>query len=179
MPNPFETVILKLLDIGFYDFLLFLLALPILFAILKKTKMLGESPIVNGLIAFVSAFLIFSFPVITGVSLTYSMTNLFMQFMMFIIIILFAMIISSFFYPDLLGMLAKKFTHRTMLYTAIVIGLTLSIISGFLPTILTAVSGPRAPVGPVVNPDITNFVAGVIIFIVVLIVAAATTLRSE
>jgi hypothetical protein len=175
MASPFETVITRLLDIGFYDFLIFLLALPLFFAILKKTKLLGESPVTNGLVAFVGAFLVFSFPIITGTSLTFQMTNMFMQVMMFILVIFFALLIASFFYPELLGMLKEKFTSRTMLYLGIVIGLVVAITSGFLPAVLTAVSGPKAPAGPTLPTDIINFVVGIIIFIVVLIIALGAT----
>jgi len=176
MASPFETVINELLNIGFYDFLLFLLALPLFFALLKKTKLLGESSAINGLVAFVGAFLIFSFPIITGTSLTFSMTTMFMQLMLFIFVIFFAFLISGFFYPDLAGMLKEKFSHsRTMLYVGVAIALTVAVISGFLPTILGAIGGSGAPT----SPDIITLIGGMLIFIVVLIIAAATTLKSE
>jgi preprotein translocase subunit Sec61beta len=179
MASPFEMVINKLLDIGFYDFLIFLLALPLFFALLKKTKVLGESTATNGLVAFIGAFLIFSFPIITGVSLTFSLTNMFMQFMMFLILIFFALVISSFFYPDMLELFKEKFTSRTMLYVGLAIGLTVAIISGFLPTVLQGVASSGAPSGPQIDPDITNLVGATIIFIVVLIIAAATTMSGK
>lgn len=179
MANPFETVVSKLLEIGFYDFLLFLLALPILFAILKKTKLLGERPEINGLVAFVMAFLVFSFPFITGVSLTFSLTNMAMQLMMFVFILFFAMVLASFFYPDLLGMLKEKFTSRSTISVMLAVGVTLLVISGFLPTVIGGLTGPKAPIGPTISQDIMNFVAAIIIFIVVLIIAAATTMHSS
>lgn len=179
MVSPVETVITRLVSIGFYDFLLFLLALPILFAMLKKTKILGESPLINGIVAFVGAFLIFSFPIITGVSLTFSMTNMFMQLMMFVLVVFFGVIIASFFYPDLMGTFAKKFTSRSTFFVAVIAALVIAILSGFLPAVITAVQGPKAPAGPVLSPDITNFAGALIIFIVVLIIASAVTLRSD
>ena len=179
MASPFEVIINRLLDIGFYDFLLFLLALPIFFAMLKRSKMLSDNPAINGLVAFIGAFLIFSFPIITGTSLTFSLTNMFMQFMMILLMVVFALIMASFFYPDLMGLLKEKFTHRTMLYLGIAVGLTVSVLSGFLPAVLQATGGPGAPPGPRISPDITNFAGAIIIFIIVLIIAAATTLRTD
>ena len=98
---------------------------------------------------------------------------------LFIIVIFFALLISGFFYPDLLTMLKEKFTGRTMLYVGIAIALTVAIISGFLPTILGATGGSGAPTGPEINMDIITLIGGMLIFIIVLIIAAATTLKSK
>jgi hypothetical protein len=175
MSSAIETVVTRLLDIGFYDFLIFILALPLFFALLKKTKILGDNTAVNGLVAFVGAFLVFSFPIITGTSLTFQFSTLFAQAAMFVMIFVVAFLVASFFYPDLLGILKAKFTSRSMLIVGILIGLTVAITSGLLPAVLTATSSPNAPSTPGPSGDIINFAVGILIFLVVLVIAMIAT----
>lgn len=179
MANVMENIVTQLLNVGFYDFLLFLFSITVFFAVLKKSKILGESPLINGVIAFVAAFLIFSFPMITGLSLTFQLSNAFMHLMMWMFIFIIAGIIASFFYPDLPKMLGEQFTQRTFLYIGIILGLVIGILSGLIPQIISGLTGPRAPVGPQIPLDIINMATGVIIFLVIIVIAAATVTKKD
>ena len=178
MANVFETLVTRLINVGFYDFLLFLFSLTFFFAILKKTKVLGESPITNGIIAFVAAFLIFSFPMITGIAsseVTFSFTNMFAQIMMWGFVFMIAMLIASFFYPDLPKLLGEQFGEsKTILYMTIILGIAITLLSGVIPTFISGMAGPNAPLAPEIPLDVINLTLAVIIFLVIMLIGAAT-----
>ncbi|MBI4018452.1 MAG: hypothetical protein HY368_02485 [Candidatus Aenigmarchaeota archaeon] len=62
MPNPFEVLVMNLEALGFFGFLLpFLFILTVVYAILLKTKVLGEDKMVTGGLSLVLAFFIVGF----------------------------------------------------------------------------------------------------------------------
>jgi hypothetical protein len=174
--NIFAPIISKLVDVGFYDFLLFLFSLAIFYALLKKSKILGESNMMNGLVAFVGAFLVFGYPILIGISLTVPLTAFFTQALVWIILIFFGLIVASLFYPDLPKMLADQFTKRTTLYEMIAIGISLLITSTLITVLWQGVGGGTAGIPGVPSPpqDVTLIAAGVIIFIVIILIGAST-----
>lgn len=170
MENIFAIVINKLLEVGFYDLLIFILSLALFYALLRKVKILGESPLVNAVVAFSIAFLIFGFPVIVGFSLTLPLVTFFTHSFVWILVFFIGFIIASFFYPDLPKFLAEKFTSRSMLSIAIAVGITSVIISGLINVFWA--TPPRE--GIIQYPlDTTIIAAGVIIFCVLLIIAGS------
>ena len=69
MVSLFEEMVQRLIDLGFYDFFLpFILSTAIFYALLKKSKIISDSPLVNATLALSIAFLIFGYPVIAGIS---------------------------------------------------------------------------------------------------------------
>ena len=179
--NIFAPIISKLVDVGFYDFLLFVFSLAIFYALLKKSKILGESSMVNGLIAFVGAFLVFGYPVLIGISLTLPLTTFFTQAVVWILLIFVGLMLSSLFYPDLPKMLAEQFTKRTTIYEMIAIGVSLLITSTLISVLWQSVGlgkSAEGPGAPAPSQDVTLIAAGVIIFIV-LILIGATTMRES
>ena len=174
--NVFALVINKLLATGFYDLLLFVFSLALFYALLKKSKILGESNVVNGLIAFVGAFLVFGYPVLVGISLTLPLTAFFTQAIVWILIVVMGLILASLFYPDLPKMLAEQFTKRTTLYAMIAIGISILVTSTLVSTLWQGTGqapteGPGIPSAP---KDVTLIATGVIIFIVLILIGAST-----
>lgn len=171
MVNVFELLIQRLVEVGFYDVLIFIIALAIFYAILRKVKILGDSPIVNAALAFCIAFLIFGFPVIVGFSLTLPFVTFFTHSFVWILIFFVGMLIASFFYPELPKFLAEKFTSRSMISIALVIGLATIIISGMIGVIFAT---PPSEGGGIVLPmDTIAIAGGIIIFVILLIVAGS------
>src|SRR3989338_8364218 len=124
----FEPIINKLLSLGILNAMLLFLFAAIDYALLKKSKIFGESEILNGVVAFIIAFLIFIFPFITGVSLVNPISIFFTQSIVIIIFLMIGFIMASFFYPDMPKVLADQFTRRSTLYVMIGLGLILFII---------------------------------------------------
>lgn len=169
MENVFEILIKKLLDVGFYDLLIFIIALAIFYAILKKVKVMGDAPVLNAALAFCIAFLVFGFPVIVGYSLTAPFVKFFTHSFVWILIFFVGMLVASFFYPDLPKFLAEKFTSRTILNIGIVLGIVTLLLSGMINVIFA--TEPSESGGIAISTDVVAIIAGMIIFIVLLIVA--------
>jgi hypothetical protein len=84
-------------------------------------------------------------------------------------VFLLGFLVASFFYPDLPKFLAEKFTSRSMISIAIAIGISVAIISGLIAVIWTPPKGAEG--GIQIPMDITVTAAGVIIFVILLIIA--------
>ncbi len=110
MVNIFEIAVQRLIDLGFYDFLLpFVLFTAVMYAVLHKTKMLGESLSVQAVISVSAGLLVFGLPVILGTTFTQALTAFVTQSVIIILVIAVAFIISSFFYPNISEKLTEIF----------------------------------------------------------------------
>ena len=73
MASPFEDVILRLADLGFFKFLLpFLLTAAIFYGLLRKSQVFGkpeENVAVNAIVALVAGFMVWAYPIIAGVDI--------------------------------------------------------------------------------------------------------------
>ena len=93
------------------------------------------------------------------------------QTMVFIMVFVIALLIASFFYPDLPKFLTTSFTSRGMIMNAIAIGIAIAIVSGAASVIWNQPTGNAgAPGAPV---ELVAMAAGVLILIVVLIIASS------
>jgi hypothetical protein len=170
MASPIEEIIRKMLEVGFFDIIIFVISAAIFYAILKKFKLLGESPLINGAIAAGIAFLIFGYPVIVGFSLTLPLTTFFAHSFVWILTFFMAFMLASFFYPDLPKFLAEKFTSRSMISIAIVIGIVIALLSGLAGVLLQSPAKPGTPQTPL---NVTTTIGAVLLFVIILIVAGS------
>lgn len=179
MADVFQPVIDQLIGLGFLNALMLLFFSVILYAVLKKSKILGESDVLNGIIAFIAAFFVFIFPFITGINLIPNFSVFFTQTVVILLFLIIGFIMAALFYPDMPSFLAEHFTHRSILSTMIALALALFIISGLVTSLLASFTSPKlggGGTGP--SSDVLIIAAGLIIFVVVLIVASSTV-RSE
>ena len=107
MVNPFETVILKLKDLGFFQFLLpFMLSSAIFYGLLRKSRLFGEPEkniTVNAVISLTIAFMIWASPIILGINLQESLSKFFVQGMIGTLIILLGLMAAGAAFPKGLG----------------------------------------------------------------------------
>jgi len=173
MANLFEPVVSNLLELGFYDLLIFIIVAAIFYGLLKKSKVLGESVAINGVVSLSIAFLVFGFRWITGIALTTNLSAFFTQAAVVLLFLLFGFIGASMFYPDMTKWLTEVFSHRTMLAVLITLGLALLITSGLI-TVLWSGGGEPAEPGEVQTPtDVIVVGAGLLIFMVLIIIASS------
>ncbi|MBI1978646.1 MAG: hypothetical protein HYS62_01130 [Candidatus Aenigmarchaeota archaeon] len=173
MVNIFQIAVERLVDVGFYNFLLpFILFTTLLYAVLTKTKVLGESPVIIGIISVSAGLLIFGLPVIVGVSIAQPLTAFLTQGAVFILVLVMAFLIGSFFYPNMMEKLGEifkppgPFTWLLWAVIAAAVGAGLfSIIGGSLKNVFSSLRVPS---------DL-GALAGVltVVFIIILIVAIA------
>jgi quinol-cytochrome oxidoreductase complex cytochrome b subunit len=172
--NPFEIVINKMISLGFYTYLFpFIITVAIFYALLKKSKVFGESIVINAVVALSIALLVFGFPVIAGVSLASPLSIFFTQATVWILIFVIGILLASFFYPELTKMLLETFKRRTVLMLMLVIGVVLFITSGLL-SVFTYGLAPKPGAGgaPGTPLDVIYITVALMIFIVLIIVAA-------
>lgn len=181
MVSPFETLIKNLVNLGFYNFVLpFIISSIIFYAILKKSKILGESNVLNATLSIALAFMIFGFPVLTGMGLAVPLTTFFTQATIFILIFAMGILMASFFYPNLQEFLVREFKRRTTLWALVALAIALFVTSGLVSVIWATFLMPPEPGAPPAAPrDVFIIAGGIIIFIVLIMIAAATVRREE
>jgi len=170
--NIFEPVIRRMYDLGILNaFLLFMFA-AIFFAVLNKSKVLGESVAINAIVSFIVSFFIFIAPIIIGVNLLPNISLFFLQSASILLFVFMALLLSSFFYPDLPQMLAKQFVRRTTLWAMLGLGAALFVTSGLVSS-FWRIGGGDAATG--VSSDVIVIAAGLVLFVVFLMIASAAT----
>lgn len=174
MQSPFEIVVRKLIELGFYDYLFpFIITTTIFYALLKKSKLIGESVVVNATLATSIAFLIFGFPVLAGITLSTPFATFFTQVTIWILVFAVGILIASLFYPNIQVFLTKYFIERMSrtIWGLIALGLMLFIISGLLWVMIGPVFVPRP--GVIALPlDLLVSISGIIIFAIIIFIAA-------
>jgi len=164
--SPIDSFIRKLKEAGMFRALISILFAVIVFAVLNKSKILGENVAINGFIAIIVALLIFVYPTFSGFSLEAPIAIFFTQIFVLLLLLVFAFIGASFFYPDLPKMLIQEFVKPNMVYVMIFVILILIIISRVAWVLWTGVTE--------ISPGIKNtviLVAAILIFIALLYVA--------
>ena len=114
MVDPFRLVILKMRDLGFFGFFLpFLLSFAIFYGLLRKSQVFGkpeDNTVVNAVVSFVAALMVWSYPIISGVNIETALSTFFVQGMTATLTVMFGLLITSMFLPSNLGeQLAKAF----------------------------------------------------------------------
>lgn len=180
MVDPFTLVIQQLDQLGFYNFVFpFMITAALFYALFRKSKLLGESAVINAVVSLSIAFLILGYPVLAGISLGTQLATFFTQATVWILILVVGVVLASVFYPDISKMLLEQFTKRTTLYEMIAIAVALFVTSGLVIVFtqgLTARPEPGAPPGP--PTDVILIASALIIFLVLLLIAASI-FRSE
>lgn len=127
----FQQAIETLIELGFYKFFLpFILISAIVYAVLRKSQLFGESPIISGIISMSIAFFVFGLPVLGGLSLVKPLTSFFGQITVVILIISFGLLMTGLFVPDLMGKLGEWATGGGIVWWMIVIVLLIAVSSG-------------------------------------------------
>jgi len=145
--NAFETVILKMRDLGMFQFLLpFMLTATIFYGLLRKSKIFGEefrAITVNAVVALVAAFMVWAAPIILGVNIETGLAAFFLQGMSATLILLVGLMMTSMFFPpDLAAELQKlegfKKHGVAVLVAAIITVIAIVISSGMINIFLPA-----------------------------------------
>ncbi len=146
MASPFETVILKLKDLGAFEFLFpFMLTAAIFYGLLRKSQLFGkadENVAVNAIVSLVAAFMVWAYPILAGVSVQTQLSIFFFNGAIAILtIVVGLLIISMFFGPDLSTTLGSKISGSKYMGAILIMGLLIGgailissgLVSVFLP----------------------------------------------
>ena len=147
MANAFETVVLKMRDLGMFQFLLpFMLTTTIFYGLLRKSRIFGEefrAITVNAVVSLVAAFMVWAAPIILGVNIETSLAAFFLQGTSATLVILVGMLmVSMFFPPDLAAELKSlNITGKYgsgILVMGIIVAVALALSSGLINIFLPA-----------------------------------------
>jgi uncharacterized membrane protein YjfL (UPF0719 family) len=176
MANPFEAVIIRLNDLGFFQFLLpFTLTSAIFYGALRKSQLFGEpekNVAINAVISLVASLLVWSAPVILGIDLQTSLATFFVQGVAATIVIMVGLMIVGMFAPqDLSKTLAEKLGNKYLgvaLLIGLLIGLGLFISSGLINLIIPGGISGGAGIG--LDQDTLILVAFAMLMVITIIV---------
>ncbi len=180
MANIFESVAQGLGDLGFYNFFFpFVLTAVLIYALLRKSKYFSEAKEGQILAAVVSlsvAFLVFGYPILIGSTFGTQLSAFFTQLTIVGLIFILALIFASMFYPDFPKALSEKLASPSKVYMFIGIAIALFVTSGLVGVIT---SGSGEGEGPSAPRDVILIVAGLIIFMVIIMLASASMSGGE
>jgi hypothetical protein len=175
MSDIFAPIVTKLVGLGFFNLLTFILAMALVYALLKQRKIFGDNVFINATIAFSIAFFIFAYPILTGISLITPITTFFSQAFLFILVFFIGFLVASIFYPEFPKVLGDFFKSRNVLFSIIALSVALFVTSGLVGIIYSS-SWSFSP-GPSNQPSAPRenilLIAGLIIAIVILLIAGS------
>ncbi|MEM5799760.1 MAG: hypothetical protein QXZ43_03805 [Candidatus Aenigmatarchaeota archaeon] len=147
MPDVFRNVILKLNELGAFNFLFpFMLTSAIFYGLLRKSKLFGSDSdrnvALNGVIALSAAFMVWAFPVINGVDIQAQLSTFFMQGMIVMLILMVGLMVTGMILPEnlpqhLWEQMKGKSTPTTLLLIGIIVGIIVFLTSGLVSLFLT------------------------------------------
>jgi len=112
MPDIFTPIIEKLMELGFFKFLLpYMLTSAIFYGLLRKTQIFGDpekNTAVNATVATVAALMAMAAPIITGIDIQTQLSAFFMQAMSVSLIFIVSIMIAGMFLPPNLPELLEK-----------------------------------------------------------------------
>jgi hypothetical protein len=172
MANPFDFVILRLNQLGFFQLLLFVLTSAVFYGLLRKSKLFGEADkniVVNGVVSLVAAFMVWSAPTILGIDIQTATTTFFVQGVAASLIIMLALMITGMFAPEGLGKVLQENLKGKFLVAVLIIGLIVGI-GIFFASGISNLFFPASTFTAGLSTDtITIIVIGVLMIISVLV----------
>lgn len=174
MATPFETAILKMRELGLFQFMFpFMLTSAIFYGLLRKAQIFGEpekNVAVNAVVALIAAFMVWASPIIAGIDIEVQLITFFVHGLSAIVVIMLGLLVAGMFFPpNLPEVLDKKFEKGgfwiALLIFGILIGAGILIPSGLINVFL--------PAG-VAMPEITSDIfitIGVILLLVITVLA--------
>ena len=159
MTSPFEIVIKKWAELGFFQFLFpFLLSSAVFYGLLRKSKIMGErSEVVNAVIALSASFMVWAYPIIVGIDITKALTAFFMQGLVIGLFVMISILIASMFTPDIQKIFGENYKWANLII--IVVFLIGGIITVFTSGLWEVFGGPSLGT---ISPDVYESVASIV-----------------
>lgn len=126
MQPVFAIVIERLRELGMFQFFLpFLLTLSIFYALLRKSQLFGPpeaNVVTNGVVATIAAFMVWSYPVLAGISIEKEFSVFMFQSTVAALVTLAGLLIASMFAPENFSkLLAEKLGAKIVIVVIIAI----------------------------------------------------------
>jgi len=168
MADIFTPVIERLIELGFFKFLLpYILMAAMIYGLLRKARVFGEpdeNVAVNGVVALVASLMVFAAPIVVGIDIETQLAAFFIQAAVVFVVLMIALLFTGMFLPpNLTQYLADNLFKGNKAGAILIFGIVLAFI-------IFATSGLWSTVLP---PDIfkeTSDVAAGIVMIILLVV---------
>jgi hypothetical protein len=169
MQSPFEVVITKMRELGMLQFLFpFFLTAAVFYGLLRKSKLFGEperNVVVNGVVALVAAFMVWSFPILAGIDIETQLSTFMFQSTVAILTMVVGLLVVSLFFPEF-----PKVGPRAM-YAILVLGILIGI-GIFFASGISQIVIPGFKIAEIPTDTITG-----IIFIIAVVASIAFIAR--
>jgi hypothetical protein len=140
MVSPFEMVILRLKELGFFTFLLpFILVAAILYGLLRKSQIFGppeRNVAVNAVVAIVASLMVWASPVIAGINIEQELARFFTQITITTLVLMMMLLAVGMLFPkDLSKEIGEKLGAKylgVILVAGVIIGVAILITSGLM-----------------------------------------------
>lgn len=173
MANPFDFVIARLNQLGFFQLLLFVLTSAVFYGLLRKSRLFGDADrnvVVNGVISLVAAFMVWSAPTLLGIDLQTATTTFFVQGVSASLVVMVGLMITGMFAPEGLGKVLQENLKGRFLAAVLVLGLIIAI-GIFFASGISNIFFPASTFSAGLSTDtITIIVIGVLMIISVLVI---------
>lgn len=170
--NYFASAASWLIESGVINFLVpFLLSFTFFFVLFERIK-LSTSKILNAVMSFSIALLIFIFPLVSGIDISIALSYFLAQAFSFIFVFVVGMLIASLFYPDFPQKLSYFFRTRSVLFGMIGLVIALFVTSGLLTLIFQSYSAPTQKTYDREGFGVAIIVALLLIFAVLLLISS-------
>jgi len=149
MPDVFTAVIERLREIGAFKFLFpYMLTSAIFYGLLRKSQVFGkpeENAAVNATVALIASFMVWAYPIISGVDIETQLAYFFTQGVIVTLVFMVSlMIVGMFLPPDLPSHLAKGLFEGNKALGILVVGGFFGFIIVMTSGLWDAVMGPGA-----------------------------------
>jgi hypothetical protein len=164
MADIFTPVIERLIELGFFKFMLpYILTSAVFYGLLRKSQVFGkpdENVAVNAVVALVASFMVWASPVILGIDIQTQLAAFFTQGVVVTLVFMIALLITGMFLPpDLTTHLANNLFKGNKMGAILIVG----IIFGF---IIFATSGLwKVMLGPELFEQTSDVFVAVVVII--------------
>ena len=148
MADIFTPVIERLIELGFFKFMLpYILTSAIFYGLLRKSKVFGEpdkNVAVNAVVALVASFMVWASPVILGIDIQTQLAAFFTQGIIVTLVFMIALLITGMFLPeDLTKHLAENLFKGNKMGAILVVGVVFAFIIFATSGLWSVILGPE------------------------------------
>lgn len=168
MVSPFEAVVQRLWDLGFFTYILpYILTVAIFYGLLRKSQIFGapeKNVAVNASVALVASLFVWASPVLLGIDPGKLLPLFFLQASIGILVIAVSIMVVSMFFPNIQETLSKAFGGKSVaifIIFGLIIGFAVFVSSGLVNVIF--------PAGIFVPADVMT--AAIVIILIIIAIA--------
>jgi len=147
MPDMFTPVIERLIELGFFKFMLpYILTSAVFYGLLRKSRVFGkpdENVAVNAVVALIASFMVWASPVILGIDIQTQLAAFFTQGIIVTLVFMIALLITGMFLPpDLTEHLAKNLFQGNKVGAILIVGILFAFIIFATSGLWSVILGP-------------------------------------